>query len=64
MIRVTSRGFHLGKRTNQKDFLTDYLRYALRKVGLETIRFLYLQGIAAGHHAATTTVNVAIERIG
>jgi len=64
MIVVTSGGFHSGERANQKDFLTDYLRYALQTVGLETIRFVYLQGMATGQDAATTAVNAAIDRIG
>lgn len=58
------RSFHLGKRANQKDCLSDDLRYVLQTVGLQSIRIVYLQGMATGRDAATTAVNAASDRIG
>ncbi|WP_020481640.1 FMN-dependent NADH-azoreductase [Methylomonas sp. MK1] len=62
-VVLTSGGFHQGERANQADFLSDYLRYALQTVGLNSIQFVYLQGMAYGKDAASLAIDAGIERI-
>ncbi|QFY44291.1 FMN-dependent NADH-azoreductase [Candidatus Methylospira mobilis] len=62
-VVVTSGGFHQGERASQADFLSDYLRCALQTVGLKSIQFVYLQGMAYGEGAASLAINAGIERI-
>jgi len=62
-VVVTSGSFHPGERANQADFLSDYLRYALQTVGLKSIQFVYLQGMAYGENAASLAITEGIKWI-
>ncbi len=62
-VIVGSGGFHSGDRASQGDFLTPYLRYALRSIGLKSTHFLLLQGLTHGDAAVAETVRRAREEI-
>ncbi|MBB5460144.1 FMN-dependent NADH-azoreductase [Paraburkholderia sp. Cpub6] len=60
-VIVGSGGFHSGDRAWQGDFLTPYLRYALRSIGLKTTHFVLLQGLTHGDEAVTDALRRARE---
>lgn len=58
-VLVSSGSFHAGERAKQVDFLTPYLRYALRSIGIADVHFFPLQGLAFGPEAADAAVKEA-----
>ncbi|CAN7789477.1 NAD(P)H-dependent oxidoreductase [Paraburkholderia hospita] len=63
LVIVGSGGFHSGDRAWQEDFLTPYLRYALRSIGLQSTHFVLLQGLTRGDDAVTDALQRAREEI-
>lgn len=59
LVLVSSGGFHLGERALQPDFLTPYLRHALRTMGIKQVDFVYLQGMAHGAAAVEQALDAA-----
>ncbi|ODP35534.1 FMN-dependent NADH-azoreductase [Pandoraea sp. ISTKB] len=51
IVIVGSGGFHTGDNARQPDFLTPYLRHALRCMGIEDVTFFLMQGLVAGPEA-------------
>ncbi|MBS7456009.1 FMN-dependent NADH-azoreductase [Coralloluteibacterium stylophorae] len=45
-VVASSGGYIQGPRKNQDDFFSDYLRCVLATLGLHSVRFVYLQGLA------------------
>ncbi len=62
-VLVTSGGFHQGERANQLDFLSGYLSYTLRTVGIDSVNFVYLEGMAYGQEAVALAIAEGIECI-
>ncbi|QKJ87626.1 FMN-dependent NADH-azoreductase [Paramixta manurensis] len=58
-VVVRSGGLITGERARQQDFLTPYLRYALESIGLKSVEFIYLEGLAPQPEA----LSAAAERL-
>lgn len=63
MVVVTSGGFHVGTRMNQKDFLSPYLTEILAIIGIRTVEFVHLQGTVVDAAAIETTERDAEAKI-
>jgi FMN-dependent NADH-azoreductase len=61
---VSSGGFHMGDKARQPDFLTPYLRHALRTVAITSVEFLYLQGMTGGPAAVDAALTGAHGSVG
>src|SRR5690606_6512589 len=58
-VLVSSGGFHAGERAKQVDFLTPYLRYALRSIGIADVHFFPLQGLVFGPEMVAAAMDEA-----
>jgi FMN-dependent NADH-azoreductase len=58
-IIVSSGGIHQGPQARQPDFLSDYLRHALRTIGIANSHFIYLQGMVGGEEAVSAAFSSA-----
>jgi FMN-dependent NADH-azoreductase len=58
-IIVSSGGIHQGPQARQPDFLSDYLRHALRTIGITNSHFIYLQGLVGGEEAVSAAFSSA-----
>jgi FMN-dependent NADH-azoreductase len=61
-IVVSSGGFHQGPEARQPDFLTEYLRVALKTIGIGDVHFVYLQGLVGGDEAVSAAFAGAREQ--
>ncbi|MCB5191347.1 NAD(P)H-dependent oxidoreductase [Methylobacillus arboreus] len=57
LVVVASGGFHHGPRANQPDFLSPYLSFALNTIGIQSIQYVYLQGLAYGQDSVQYALN-------
>lgn len=62
-VIVSSGGFHQGPQARQPDCLSDYLRLALRTIGIRDCHFIYLQGLVGGEEAVATAFASAHEQL-
>ncbi|CAG4903052.1 FMN-dependent NADH-azoreductase [Paraburkholderia gardini] len=62
-IIVSSGGFHRGPQARQPDCLSDYLRLALRTIGISDCHFIYLQGLVGGEGAVAAAFASAHEQL-
>lgn len=62
-IIVSSGGFHQGPQARQPDFLSDYLRHALRTVGITNSHFIYLQGLVGSEEAESAAFSSARQQL-
>lgn len=62
-VIVSSGGFHHGDKANQPDFLTPYLNYTLDTIGIKSIHYLYLQGLAYGAEIQETNIAQGMKQI-
>jgi FMN-dependent NADH-azoreductase len=62
-IIVSSGGFHQGPQARQPDFLTDYLRHALRTIGITNSHFIYLQGLVGSEEAVSAAFSSARQQL-
>ncbi|SIO72400.1 FMN-dependent NADH-azoreductase [Burkholderia sp. GAS332] len=51
-VAVSSGGRYTGERDRQPDFLTPYLRSVLKTIGMHSVTFFSIQGLACGPDAA------------
>lgn len=58
-IIVSSGGYHQGPQARQPDFLTDYLRHALKTIGMSDSHFIYLQGMVGSEEAMNAALSSA-----
>lgn len=58
-VIVGSGGFHAGEKARQPDFLTPYLRYALGSIGINNVKFIFLQGLVFGDEAVADALFAA-----
>lgn len=62
-VIVSSGGFHQGPQARQPDCLSEYLRLALRTIGIRDCHFIYLQGLAGGEEAVAAAFASAHEQL-
>jgi FMN-dependent NADH-azoreductase len=62
-IIVSSGGIHQGPQARQPDFLSDYLRVALRTIGITNSHFIYLQGMVGGEEAVNAAISSARQQL-
>ncbi|MCB5186473.1 NAD(P)H-dependent oxidoreductase [Methylobacillus caricis] len=62
-VIVSSGGFHHGVRANQPDFLSPYLSFALETIGIMSIQYIYLQGLAYGKESVEAAIDSGNEKI-
>jgi FMN-dependent NADH-azoreductase len=62
-IIVSSGGFHQGPQARQPDFLSDYLRHALKTIGITNSHFIYLQGTVGGEEAVNAAFSSARQQL-
>lgn len=60
---MSSGGIHQGPQARQPDFLSDYLRHALRTIGISDSRFIYLQGLVGGEEAVSAAFSSARQQL-
>jgi FMN-dependent NADH-azoreductase len=58
-VLVGSGGYHSGERARQPDFLTPYVRYALESIGIRSVDFILMQGLAGGDASVSEALSGA-----
>ncbi|MFT4432930.1 FMN-dependent NADH-azoreductase [Caballeronia sp. 15715] len=62
-IIVSSGGIHQGPQARQPDFLSDYLRHALKTIGITNSHFIYLQGMVGSEEAVAAAISTACQQL-
>ncbi len=62
-VAIASGGYFSGEAANQPDFLSPYLKAILATIGLDDIRFIFLQGMVYGPEIAASSWKSALAAV-